>query len=230
MAIWWQLGKPKQNINKSKTHNATWTKARLAVFECIYNRYIKIFYVQIQQLRLYSEVGSEQERQHWSDLSGAKQRLWPKSFPSGRLCMLHLEQCLANRRLQPQYDSCWWKLANNAGENLRFEVWGWAKAVLHGLHLILRLTVLTWPFYNAQAQQTPAVNVFLCDNAFWQNCPRENLSPSVCATVTGILPPSSVLWNNCEYKIWNRSQGAVEYESLLAEGGHCCKHYIAYVH
>ena len=42
-----------------------------------------------------------------------------------------------------------------------------------------------------------------------------------CATVTGILPPALV-----KYKIWNRSKGAVEYESLLAEEGHCCKHYI----
>ena len=129
MAIWWQLGKLQQNINKSKTHNATWAKARLAVFECIYNRYIlkkKYIYIymsKFNKLRLYSEVGSEQERQHWSDLSGAKQRLWPKSFPSGRLCMLHLEQCLADRRLQPQYDSCWncWPTMLDKISDLRFE-------------------------------------------------------------------------------------------------------------
>ena len=126
----WQYGGNLENCNKTstnqKTHNATWAKARLAVFECIYNRYIKNIYIymsKFNKLRLYSEVGSEQERQHWSDLSGAKQRLWPKSFPSGRLCMLHLEQCLADRRLQPQYDSCWncWPTMLDKISDLRFE-------------------------------------------------------------------------------------------------------------
>ena len=128
----WQLGKPQQNAtNINKSENKTQCERRPDWLFLNVSSTLKI--VQIQQIqivlwRFWARKAT------WSDLSGAKQRLWPKSFPSGRLCMLHLEQCLANRRqaLQTQYDSGWnwsgrmqemrWKLANTAGQNLRFEI------------------------------------------------------------------------------------------------------------